>query len=208
MPTPSNSRTTKKSTTPRKRPAPKLTEDERSAYDPGPATGTYGAGWGSPLRDVKMPSGTLAQLRRPGVPGLVAAGVIDNLDTLSNLVVDQHINRARGTRKLAKQNVDTAKLMANPQAMKDIGAVMEKIVCYVVNQPEVRPVPRDEKDLAIPEARRKELPSGVIWYDWVTPEDAVFILNYAVGGTADLAQFREEFSELLGGVSEGQKLQL
>lgn len=165
---------------------------------PTPRSAAYGEGWGSPLEDVTMPSGALAQLRRPGINGLVAAGVLENVDQLGHLV-GQKIGTARG----ARPAVDLKKIAGDAQALKDIMIVLDKILCYVVVQPALvsryRPGP-----VGVPE----EVPFAdrdhqLIYSDSVPEQDQYFILNYAVGGTRDLERFREEFAEVMGALENG-----
>jgi hypothetical protein len=138
----------------------------------------------------------------------VAAGVIDNVDALSNLVAEKHVKRARGEVRPQRPSVDP-KVLRDPQAVDEIVRVMQKIMCYVVIRPTVvRPI-RDApngKEVEIPWGEREELPHGTIWADQVPEEDMAFIVNYAVGGTRDLAQFRLEFSEAMGALESGKSI--
>lgn len=175
--------------------------------------------WGGEhLVDLEMPSGQLAQVRRPGVSGLVRAGLLDSLDTLMSLVKTEHIDRVKTGEPTTKEitTEDIKELSKDSGRLLQALDLMDRVTEYAVVQPVVlRPVQRDEsgKPLLIWKGKLEEdgsqvmeeleLPDGErdasqVYTDMVDPTDKVYLFQFVVGGVRDLEQFRKEFSETLG----------
>lgn len=149
--------------------------------------------WGGEvLEDVEVPSGQLCQCRRPGVQGLMAAKLLDKLDILTNMVNEEHINRVKGIKP-----TDIAEELNSPEKLMEVLETVDRVVEYIVVQPVlIRPVKvEDGTETLLTDAERLD---GVVYTDMVDLEDKMFLFNYAVGGTRDVATFREEFAELMG----------
>jgi hypothetical protein len=144
------------------------------------------------LEDLTVPSGQLCQVRRPGVEGLVKAGVLNDMDSLSAIVDNKHIKRAKG---MKPTDVNIASL--DQATMDSMFHVVDRIVCYVVVQPHIEMTPNDP-------TRRV---SGVIYADMVDLTDKMFLVNYAVGGTRDLERFRGELDESLRSLDAGEDVE-
>lgn len=138
---------------------------------------------GEAFEDLQVPSGQMCQVRRPGVQGLMNAGVLNSVDSLLGIVQNELIPQAEGKRK-----IDAKALLDNPEALAEIVHVADRIVTYVVMQPEIHMTPSD--------ITNRE--AGLIYADMIDLEDKMFIMNFAVGGTRDLEQFRKESQEALG----------
>jgi hypothetical protein len=139
------------------------------------------------LEDLTVPSGQICLVRRPGLEGLLKAGVLKNLDTLSAIVDQKHLKKtAKG--KSPKINVQT--LLGDEEALADIMRAVDKVLVFCVVKPEIHLTPDDE-------TRRQP---GQVYADMVGIEDKMFIFNYVVGGTRDLETFRAGLDESLGGV--------
>lgn len=145
------------------------------------------AGTAGAPEDLTVPSGQTCLIRRPGLEGLLKAGVLRNLDTLSALVDQKHLKK---TQKGAPSRVNVKSLMQDPEALSDIMHAVDKVVCYCVLKPEVHRTPDDQ-------TRRQP---GLVYADMISIEDKMFIFNYVVGGTRDLERFRTELSESVGGL--------
>jgi hypothetical protein len=175
--------------------------------------------WGGEhLIDLEMPSGQLAQVRRPGVSGLIKAGLLDSLDTLTALVKTEHMDRVK-TGKPTTPDItseDISALTKDKDRLLAALDLMDKVVEYVVVQPEVlRPIERDEFGVPVllwkgklnedSSEKMEEIPladkdrvAGQVYTDMVDPTDKVYIFQFVVGGVRDLEQFRQEFGETLG----------
>lgn len=163
----------------------------------------YGASWGSNFVDLTVPSGGLVQVSRPGLQGLIGAGVLESLDSLTGIVQTETIPKAAGNRQ-----IDAATILKDPKKVDDMLATIDRVVLHVVKQPTVlkttvteqadethpngpweRPMRDDERD---PEAH---------YIDGVPMDDKMFILQFVLGGSPDLAEFRAKTAEVVGSIS-------
>lgn len=140
--------------------------------------------WGSNLglaEDLTMPSGQVALVKRPGVEGLIKAGVLNDLDSLTGLVDSTHLNKGA---------VNVKSLTGDTKNLENVLHVVDRVVCHVVMKPSVFMTPNDP-------TRRQ---AGVVYCDMIDVNDKMFIFNYAVGGTRDFEQFRKESEAAMGSV--------
>lgn len=156
--------------------------------------------WGSDntgLTDLECPSGQLALVRRPGVDGLLRAGVLHNVDVLTQMVKSKHIDpkdpKAPPT-EISKE--DVSKILEDPVHLENVLHTVDRVVCHVVVQPSVHMAPNDVTS-RVP---------GTVYTDMIDLEDKVFILNWALGGSRDLERFRRESQESVGDVDASADL--
>jgi hypothetical protein len=178
---------------PRTRTASKVkTEPEETPQDRyAPTT------WGTAtnFNDLTMPSGQTAQVRQPGVQNLVSAGVLDDVDTLSTLVNEKHVKRVKG-----KPVVDHKSMMGDPKNMLRVLETVDKVVEYMVIQPNVK---RPVEQYVDSEGQTKERPlagrePGIVYTDQIDLNDRMFIFQYSTGGATDVEQFRGQLAEIMG----------
>lgn len=152
--------------------------------------------------DLEMPSGQLAQVRRPGVQQLIAIGVLENADGLSAIVDKKHIKRVKG-----KAEIDGQSLLKDPKNILNLMQMVDKITARMVVRPAVRePFVEYEEDGQTKRRplRDEEREQGVVYTDNIEFTDRMFIFQFAVGGSADLNQFRERFESALGSMEAQQ----
>lgn len=143
------------------------------------------------MEDLVVPSGQTCLVRRPGLEGLIKAGVLRNVDSLSAIVGEKHIKKAK---KGSDQKVNVDSVMKDPKALEEILHTVDKVVCHCVVKPEVFMAPNDV-------TLRKR---GVVYTDMVDINDKMHIFNFVVGGTRDLESFRSGLDDALGGVETGE----
>lgn len=159
--------------------------------------------WGGELfEDLVVPSGQLCQVRRPGMQGLISRGILDKVDLLTSMVNDQHLSRVQGGKKVTDQD-HLADVTSDPSKLLGLLDSVDRVAEYVVVQPAlVRPVKSvDGKEVPLSDDERAE---GVVYTDMVDLEDKMFIFNFAVGGTRDVARFREQSQAVMGGLDAVQ----
>lgn len=179
-------KTTKKASSTQQTPAQPIptAEDPTSKYAPD----AWLSGGIGGMEDLQVPSGQLCLVRRPGMEGLMKAGVLHNVDTLSSLVNEKHLKRvAKGGKA---QEIDIASLMDDPKALDDVLMIVDKVICHCVVKPEIHRTPNDV-------TRRQP---GVVYADMVDINDKMFIFNYVVGGSSDLETFRRGLVDAVGGL--------
>lgn len=146
--------------------------------------------------DLDLPSGATCLVIRPGPTGLIKAGLLDSLDSLTSLVQIEHID----TKDPKKMAAAAKGMMQDPKRLQEGMDLIDKVVCFVVQQPAVRMPPTEEE---IKERAEKGLPPrDPKWFyiDDVDDEDKTFIFHYVMGGSKDLERFRQEREQLLGDI--------
>lgn len=144
--------------------------------------------WKNKNTELECPSGQWCLVRRPGIQGLIKNGVLHSIDQLTALVQTETIPKAEG-----RPQVSAEALMADPKKIESALEMMDKIVMFTVIEPKLHPVPANDED------RDDDL----VYIDDVELDDKSFIMNFAVGGSADLQRFREESALSLGSVPHG-----
>lgn len=185
-------RTTKKAaSSPRQAEPIPTPEDPTSKY----AADAWLSGGIGGMEDLTVPSGQLCLVRRPGLEGLMKAGVLHNVDSLSQIVNEKHLSRVKGKGSAPEQaEINMSSLMDDPEGMAEVTHVIDKIVCHCVVKPEIHMTPNDV-------TRRQQ---GVVYADMVDLVDKMFIFNYVVGGTRDLESFRNGLEGAVGGLEAGE----
>lgn len=182
------------------------------------------------FHDLELPSGATCQARRPGVQGLIAAGLLDSFDDLTALVQTEHVETKSTKPPTAK--VTPAKVAATTQAVnkEQLHAallLMDRLTVYVINEPKVwldyplkeelgddgEPGPawvarenewkkaKEAYDAAEATEEDHDVPPPPIAVREVEIDDKMYLLQWAVGGSADLKAFRQESQALLGGLA-------
>ena len=140
--------------------------------------------WGAANEDLQMPSGQLALVRKPGVEQLIAAGIINDLDSLS-AIAQGLIDKADGKSVAKPEDV-----LNNPERLTSMLHLIDRVVCHTVVKPTVLMPPNDITTRA----------ADAIYTDMIDLEDKFFIFNYVMGGTTSIAAFRKETEAAVGGV--------
>lgn len=164
------------------------------------------------LHDVDLPSGHTVQAKRPGVQGLIAAGLLDNFDELTALVQTEHIEpqTPKGRSAAASQKVtpDQTKaaaeaLMKDPSKLATAFHLLDRLVAHIVVQPPVwiDYQGKDEPDEEWEARQDKAKEDGAYAVREVDIEDRMFLLNWSIGGSADLTAFRAGTNELMGNLA-------
>lgn len=170
---------------------PKQPQDRKASQKPA---------WGQKaIFDLTLPSGYEIQVRRPGVFGLVKAGIIDGLDSLTSIVQGETIPKADGA-----PQVDAMKLAKDPEKMGQLMDMLDKITKYVVVEPKLfdKPVPLDYDGVAIVDPTDDQIDAlredGVAYVDLVDDNDKTFVMNFVLGGSKDLETFHAATEAAVG----------
>lgn len=160
-------------------------------------SGKYAATtWGGEiLVDLECPSGQLCQVRRLGANGLMRAGLLDSLDSLTGLVQTEHIDRVKRGESTEVDTEAVKALVANKDKLEEAFLLADKVVIACVAQPELTPVPED------PDAPRDP---ELVYVDAVDLVDKMFIFQFVMGGSQDLQQFRTGLGKTMAGLELGE----
>jgi hypothetical protein len=158
---------------------------------------------------LDLPSGHTVQVRRPGVNGLVKAGILESLDSLTSIVQTETIPKAEG-----QPLVDVKTIMKDPKKLNDMLAMMDKIVLYCVVAPQLSPKPvvhenpEDETSPIVEDPTDEQLDAvrddELAYVDLVDDNDKTFIMSFALGGQGDHASFRQAAEEALASSLDGE----
>lgn len=160
--------------------------------------------------DLELPSGATCRARRPGVQGLITAGLLDNFDQLTALVQTEHIDphtpkgQIAAARKVTADDVaSAASIMADKEKLHTAFLTMDRIAAYCIMEPVVwiDYQLKDESDEDWDKRQAKATEDEALAVREIDLDDKMYVLNWAVGGVADLAAFRAGTNELLGNVA-------
>jgi hypothetical protein len=149
--------------------------------------------WGGETTvDLEVPSGQVCLARRPGLNGLLKAGVLHDIDPLLPLV-DEHVARVEGQQADAeeKMNRKILDIFKDEKKFATIQHMLDRMLCYVVIKPQILHTPDDIT----------QRQPDKIYADMIDLEDKLFILDWSLGGAEDVAQFREKFQAALGNLA-------
>lgn len=157
---------------------------------------------------IDMPSGQVCKIRRIGMEGVLASGVMGDVDSLGAFVGERHLSGAGHKGKGGAQGVNVMSLMRDPEALKKIVFLVDRVCPLVITEPtvmshfefvgntmETRMIPADKRN---PE---------VVYTDQIGLEDKMFIFAYTMGASRDLERFRRESEEAVGTASDSDDVQ-
>jgi hypothetical protein len=174
----------------------------------------YGQGWAKsgksgstgPL-EFTAPSGTTCLVRRVGLNGLITAGILESMDSLTAIVDQEVIPAAEG-----KPKVNVNAVLKDAKKFQDMIDMLDKITVYAVVEPKLTAVPMkekldfsggavilDDKPVMVPvEPEDREWTrlgeSGeeepVIYVDQIDLIDKTAIMDFVMGASNELADFR------------------
>jgi hypothetical protein len=145
---------------------------------------------------LTLPSGQTAQCKRMGMSGLVEAGILNDVDTLTSLVDQKHVRKVRGAKGRADgEAIDAASLMKDPESMKKIILLVDRSTPAIVAEPAVHLHLRDLPDGTTQFIPVEERIPGGIYTDQIGFEDKMFLFNWAVGGSPDVDRFLSESAD-------------
>lgn len=139
-----------------------------------------------PEQELEVPSGNTCLVRPVGMEAFVTAGLIPN----SLMSIVQEAMRSGTAPELNEDDVTL-------EQIQDMMGLFDAVVCFVVVQPTVYPMPDVEqreynKQMHADECDANGLFKSRLYVEEVALEDKMFIFQFAVGGTRDLETFRQE----------------
>lgn len=184
------------------------------------ASGGYSLGVTNQKYELPLPSGAKCLAIRPGPQGLISAGLLDSMDALTAFVQTEHIDGNDPRKQMSAAKDAVAKMAGNSDQIKQGLELVDRAIAFIVqapsvflDDPELDPVTGGPVMASkIVNGKMAEVPvykprdPNKLYADQVDMMDKMFIFNWAMGGTANLIQFREEYAELMGGLSAVQNV--
>ena len=175
----------------------------------------YTLGQAPDLHDVTLPSGATCQAKRPGVQGMIEAGLLDSFDELTALVQSEHIapktpQGMAAAEKVTPGQVKSATdiLMADPSKLATAFHLIDRMVAGVVVQPPVWVdyQLKDEPDEEWTKRQEKALEDEALAVRSIDLDDKMFLVEWSIGGSGDLTSFRKGRQELMADLAPSQAL--
>lgn len=138
---------------------------------------------------LKLPSGLTMMCQRVSLRNFLGGGDVPN--PLMEIVQE---TLDKGGKMDVSQMLPEDGKPVNMEMINDMYSMLETLVIAASVSPKVHAVPEDEAD------RDDEL----LYVDEVDEEDKMFIFQWAIGGTDDVARFREEAAADLDVVAQGE----
>ncbi len=148
--------------------------------------------------ELELPSGEVCLIKRPGVEGLIADGVFS--DRLLP-VIQKSIDAAKGGKS---SSVDIDGVMADTKLMADIMQTYDKVCAKVVIAPKVVLHRRETEPGVWEDIPDEERDDEKVYTDEVDLDDKIFIFQFVMGGSDDLARFREQLESSMAAVPDGE----
>lgn len=158
--------------------------------------------WRNEETELKLPSGQLCLVRRIPLQELVKRGIIDDFDSLTEIVQTKHVDpksKVKAPRdRMPKRNPkdDVANIIADPEKLAQVMEVTDKVVMAIVLKPEIK----------LPPGEGEERDPNAAYIDWVAEEDKGFLMQFAFGGVRDLERFRAEIDKFGDGLDSVEDL--
>lgn len=140
-------------------------------------------------RILPLPSGLAVTAKRVDLNTFIGHGTVPN--PLME-VVSEALEKGNAANVEAMVEGEDGKI--DIEQVRDMYEMVNTVVVASVVEPKVHEVPED------PEDRDDDL----LYVDEVDDEDKMFIFQWAIGGTDDIASFREQAAADLVAVSQGQ----
>lgn len=143
--------------------------------------------------EVTTPSGQTCRAKRMSIESMISAGLLAEADALT-ATITKHTRKVRGAKgKPDGEEVNTASLLKDPNAITDLITMVDKIVPHIVVSPSVQlhytetTVGKTKVTKIIPAENRK---NGIIYTDQIGLEDKMWLFDWASGGLNTMLAFR------------------
>lgn len=135
---------------------------------------------------ITLPSGQNVRMRRTSLQAFMTTGIIPN--KLME-VAQKAISKGKDP-----EMSELAGIITDEGQLTDMIRMMDDAVVHVMIEPKVLPLPEEGE----------ERDPDQLYIDEIDDEDKMFIFNWAVGGTADVEQFRGEATSSLASLAGGK----
>jgi len=160
----------------------------------------------------ELPSGMVAMLKRVDLQAMVLSGNVHN--PLME-IVSEALKKGQKADVAKMVGIDEGEL--DLDAVKDMFEMVNNVVISCFVQPEVHPMPvpsdedledldEDDEDYDVEYAQlvAELMDDDKLYVDEIDSEDKMFIFNWCIGGTEDVATFRREARADMDAVAKGK----
>lgn len=137
--------------------------------------------------ELTLPSGQTCRARKIGMEGLISAGLINEADSLTELVDQKHVRKVKGAKgKPDGEELNSQSLVKDPKALGSLIEMADRSLPLILVSPVVR-LHKDEKGVPIPLEDRDP---SLIYTDQIDMLDKFELFGWAMGDMAGLQSFR------------------
>lgn len=189
-----------------------------------PATDPYSVGAWTPVgreREYTTTVGATILLRNLEFDDIIELGILAEIDSISTLVQEEHIEKHTTGKRPTKKQIAAAeeedrnamlKLFSDREKARQISSVLDKVICRCVVAPQILdPYVDDPNNVTAdnPTGRRKltvnERDPEAAYADYIGIQDKMGIFGEVFQGMEHLENFREESQQDLGHVEDEPK---
>ena len=167
-------------------------------------------------KELTLPSGNVCLVGTIDPQDMLTQGLIPNNLLSSVMTAAQEAAGVKPGEVFddSKANELMAKIIEDPAELAQMMGMVNAIVVNTVIEPAVKAVPKwshadllasrcteEVVGMEMPLLAREE--GDWLWVDQVVTSDRMFIFQYAVGGSEDLAPFREELGAVMAPLGDG-----
>lgn len=154
--------------------------------------------------ELTLPSGQTCRARRMSIEGVIQAGLVDQLDSLTG-TVDSYTRKVKGGKGIPDGTpvIDDA-LLKDTEALTAIIGMVDNLVPHIVVSPKVVPhwservVGKTKVRKLIPVADREP---GTVYTDMIGLDDKMHLFDWALGGLEAFSSFRRDSDGAVGDVA-------
>lgn len=144
--------------------------------------------------DLELPSGHVALVRAPGMEVFIQLGYIPN-SLLGMINKITQANDGNAVKAKSAEDKVMSDLLGDPEKVQDMFTMVDRIALHCVVQPPLHEAPENDEDRD----------SDLLYVDEVDFGDKMFIMNFAMGGTRAVEQFRGQVAGVLEPGDSGKK---
>lgn len=159
---------------------------------------------------IELPSGLVVVARRVSLTSFLQRGEVPN--ALMD-IVQEALQKGQNVDPASVIGVDGDDQTVDLEMVNDMFEMVNDIVKEMVVEPKIHPLPEvlDEDNELVenptPEEVEEAKDDDLLYIDELDEDDKMFLFQWATGGTADIANFREEASASLDALAQSKKLQ-
>lgn len=161
--------------------------------------------WGSTApagatEELTLPTGQTCLATKLSIDGMIAAGLLAEMDALTASVTKYTRKVKGGNKKADGSEIDQVALMRDPSGIQAMIKLMDKALPHIVVSPRVvlhfteETVGKTTVTKALTPSERAEIVEnspGTVFTDQVDFSDKAELFNWSAGGLATMLQFRQ-----------------
>lgn len=153
-------------------------------------------------QELTLPSGQTCLAKKMSIEGVVATGLLNEVDILTQMV-DKHTRMVKGGKGVADGVQVDNSLLKDPEALGAVMGLTDRLIPHIVISPAIRrhwtetTVGKTKVTKMIP---IKDREPGVVYTDQIDLHDKMHLFEWSLGGLTEFSSFRRESDSSVGTV--------